>query len=176
MPSQGQAPAPAQWQGAPTTQQAPPGRQTDDRRYGHPAPTRSNSRVVAITVIVVLVIGGALTAWLLSAPSYDRTTAKGTAAAFAEAVNSRNIDAAQDLMCSRDRRDFGSSEFTSVGGITLTLNGVDAGEDKGIAHYALSASVSGMSAGQHDLDLRLSRTGDDGQWEICGITGDRAGN
>lgn len=166
--------APQQWLEQPgQTALAAPGARPG---YGRPAPTRSNSRVVILTMVVVLVIGGALSAWLLSSPSYDRSTAAGTAEAFAAAVNSGNIDGTKDMLCPQDRRAFGSSPMGSIGGLTLTLNGVETNERTATAHFAASASVAGMSTGTQNLDLPMSRDGADGLWEICGINRAGTGN
>jgi hypothetical protein len=132
--------------------------------------------VLLITVLAVVLVGGGLSAWLLSAPSYDRATARGTAEAFADALNSSNVDAAKELLCSTDRRGFGQSTAGALGSVNVTLDRVDADSDKGTAVFTMSANVAGASIGSQDVTIPLQRTGDDGQWEICGLSDAGFGN
>lgn len=132
---------------------------------GSKAPTRSNSAVVIAVLVAVLVIGGGLSAWLLSTPSYDRTTARGAAEAFAEAINSRNIDAAKELVCSQDRYAMNNAEGQMrqvLSFATLKVNGVQASGDKGTARFQVIANV-----GSRETTVPMDRDSDSGRWEVC---------
>jgi len=130
---------------------------------GAPAPTRSNSSVLIATILAVLVIGGGLSAWLLSSPSYDRTTAKGAAEAFADAVNSRSIDAAKTLVCSQDRYAMNGSSTTQLLSLaTLKVNGVESAGNKGTARFEIVTNL-----GTDERNIPLQRDVDSGQWEVC---------
>jgi hypothetical protein len=132
---------------------------------GTKAPTRSNSAVLTAVLVAVLVIGGGLSAWLLSTPSYDRTTARGAAEAFAEAINSRNIDAAKELVCSQDRYQMNNAggEMSQVLSFaTLKVNGVEASQDKGTARFEVIANL-----GSRETMVPMQRDSDSGRWEVC---------
>jgi len=132
---------------------------------GTQAPTRSNSAVVIAVLVAVLVIGGGLSAWLLSTPSYDRTTARGAAEAFAEAINSRNIDAAKELVCNRDRyaMDDAKGEMSQVLSFaTLKVNGVEASENEGTARFEVVANL-----GSRETTVPMERVTDSGRWVVC---------
>lgn len=147
----GQPPtAPGQYGGRPTG-------------LGAPAPTRSNSSVLIATILAVLVIGGGLSAWLLSSPSYDRTTAQGAAEAFADAVNSRSIDAAKSLVCSSDRYGMNGGSTTQLLSLaTLKVNGVESSGDKGTARFEIVTNL-----GTEEQNIPLQRDDESGQWEVC---------
>lgn len=129
------------------------------------APTRSNRSVIVTIVIAVIVIGGGLSAWLLSTPTFDRSTPRGAAEAFASAVKNRDFDAIDQLVCSEDRYEVrpGSQIVEVLSQVTLQLNGVDSDGDTGTASYTATVIIgAGLP-----VDAPLQREEDSGLWSVC---------
>lgn len=158
-PSQGDQPPSQQQQysaGPPTGTMVGSG-----RPLGAPAPTRSNSSVLLATVIAVLVIGGGLSGWLLAGHTYDKSTAQGAAAAFVDAVNSHNVDAAKELVCSQALDSVsGAQSVSSVG--TLKLDSVSAQGDQATAKLELVTNI-----GNQSLSVPMNKDSQSGRWQLC---------
>lgn len=128
---------------------------------GAQAPTRSNSSVLIATVIAVLVIGGGLSGWLLAGHSYDKSTAQGAAEAFVDAVNSRNLDAAKQLLCGQAADSISRAEsVTSLG--TLKLDSVNAQADQATAKFELVTNI-----GSQSLSVPMDKDSSNGRWQLC---------
>lgn len=129
------------------------------------APTRSNRAVIVTILIVVLAIGGGLSAWLLSTPSFDRSTPRGAAEAFASAVNNRDFDAIDQLVCSEDRYEVrpGSEVVQLLSQVTLQLNGVESEGDTGTADYTATVIIGGGLSAK----APLQRDDGSGLWTVC---------
>lgn len=123
-----------------------------------------------VTLITVLVIGGGLSAWLLASPSYDRSTARGTAEAFADAVNSNDVEGVQGLICGSDQRQLRGALAAIVANTTVTIDRVEVSGARATAFATGSMNVLGTAAGSGSVEIPLRQTGDDGQWEICGLS------
>ncbi len=131
------------------------------RPLGAPAPTRSNSSVLIATVIAVLVIGGGLSGWLLAGHDYDKSTAQGAAAAFVDAVNSHNVDAAKELVCSQVAESIsGAQSVASVG--TLKLDAVSEHGDRATAKLELVTNI-----GNQSLSVPMEKDSQNGRWQLC---------
>lgn len=129
------------------------------------APTRSNRGVIIGILIAVLVIGGGASAWLLSSPTADRSTARGAAEAFVSAVNNRDINAIEQVVCSKDRS--AVRNRTGVAGalsqITLRLNSVESSGDRGTAEFTATAIIGDVGSSK----APLKRDRDSGLWTVC---------
>lgn len=129
------------------------------------APTRSNRAVIVTILIAVLVIGGGASAWLLSTPSVDRSTPRGAAEAFASAVNNRDFDALDRVICSDNRFDVrpGGQIVQVLSQITLRLDDVTSEGNQGTADYTATAIIGATAT----VKAPLERDTDSGLWTVC---------
>lgn len=125
-------------------------------------PTRSAGRSLLVVVIVAVVLGGGIGAYLLSSPSYDLSTARGAAQAFSQAVRDRDVAGLKEIVCSEDRYrvDRLSSQLMGIEGIELTVSDVTEKGDSGTA----TVSVPGLGVSQK---LDLERDDSSGLWTVC---------
>lgn len=165
--SPGSNPRPWQQPGGPDpragTSEGPGGTRTALRPSR--APTRSNRTVVVTILIAVLVIGGGASAWLLSTPSVDRSTPRGAAEAFVAAVNDRDVNALQQVICSDNRSDLraGNGVVQFLSQITLRLNGVESSGNSGTADFTATAIIGDVGSAK----AALERDADSGLWTVC---------
>ncbi|MDQ2847290.1 MAG: hypothetical protein M3Y77_13285 [Actinomycetota bacterium] len=130
-------------------------------QLGVPAPTRSNTSVLIAIVIAVLVIGGGLSGWLLAGHTYDKSTAQGAAAAFVDAVNSHNVDAVKELVCSQAQDSIsGAQSVSSIG--TLKLDSVSEQGDQATAKLELVTNI-----GNQSLSVPMDKNSQNGRWQLC---------
>lgn len=160
----GSGPPPWQPPAGPDPRNGAPAGQGDRMTALRPsqAPTRSNRAVIVTILIAVLVIGGGASAWLLSTPSADRSTPRGAAEAFASAVNNRDFDALDQVVCRGDRSDLRQiSELLSQ--VTVQVTGVKSEGDEGTAQFAVTA----IFGGGQSVEAPLQRDNTSGLWTVC---------
>lgn len=132
------------------------------------APTRSAGRTMLATVIAVVVVTGAISAWLLMGKSYDTSTPRGAAEQFAAAVNDRNYDQVNELSCSRLTRGMGESGSSALGDDLLgkvTLEVQDAKETGNREGEATFKVNSPMGATTFRSQMRQDESNE--RWQVC---------
>lgn len=154
----------------------PPDQVQASKGYGRQVPTRSNTSVWVSCLVAVVLIGGGLSAWLLTSPSYNRSTAQGTAEAFAAALNSGDVDAAKGLVCGQDQGSFSQTTAGALGSVSATLDTVTENGDHASAKFQLSANLAGTTFGRRAVTIPLERSGNGGAWEVCGLSQSGFGN